>query len=134
VTSIVLALAGLTYADGGQSAGAARAPVEMTCRDGFGGYLRVPGRPLVGIELSKGSLSIRWPGDVVLTHGPASLTVDGEGRFRLTCAGATLKGTVRSQGPRMVLNVEPPLSHSANSDTRTLWNNLRAPHPGFTRP
>jgi hypothetical protein len=87
------------------------------------------GRPLVAIELSKGDLSIRWRGGVVLTNGPASLTLDGEGRFRLTCAGATLKGTVGCQGPRMVLNVKPPLSQGVDSDTRTWWNNLLAPHP-----
>jgi len=128
MTGIVLALAGLTAGDGGQSAGA-RAPVEMTRRDGFGGCLRVPGRPLVAIVLSKGRLSIRWRGDIVYTHGPASLTLDGEGRFRLTCAGATLKGAVSYQGPWMVLNVEPPLSYSADSDTQDLWNHLRRPHP-----
>jgi hypothetical protein len=66
---------------------------------------------------------------VVYTHGPSSLTLDKEGRFRLTCAGATLKGTISSEGPRTVLNVKPPLSRSVNSDTRTLWKNLRAPHP-----
>jgi hypothetical protein len=61
MAGFVLVLAGLTCGDRGQSAGAARAPVEMTRRDGFGCYLRVPGRPLVAIELSKGSLSIQWP-------------------------------------------------------------------------
>jgi hypothetical protein len=129
MTGVVLALAGLTAGDGGQSAGAARAPVEMTRRDRFRCCLRVPGRPLVAIVLSKGRLSIRWRGGVVYTHGPVSLTLDGGGRFRLTCAGATLKGAVSYQGPRMVLNVEPPLSHSADSDTRDLWNHLRRPHP-----
>jgi hypothetical protein len=125
VTGIVLTLAGLTCCDGGQSAGAARAPVEMTRRDGFGCYLRGPGLQLIDIELSKGKLSFRWPGRG-LTNGPASLTLDGEGRFRLTFAGATLKGTVISQGPRMFLNVKPPLPHSVNEETQILWDNLRA--------
>lgn len=134
MTGFVLALAGLTAGDAGQSAGAARAPVKMTLRDGFRCYIRVPGRPLLDIELSKGDLNIRWPAGVVLTHGPALLTVEGGCRFRLTCAGATLKGTVSYPGPRMVLNVKPPLLHTANSDTRTLWNNLRAPHPEVIQP
>ena len=134
MTGFVLVLAALTCGDGGQSAGAARSPVEMTCRARFGCYLRVPDRPLLDIELSKGDLNIRWPAGVVLTHGPALLTVEGGCRFRLTCAGATLKGTVSYQGNRMVLNVKPPLLHSANSDTRTLWNNLRAPHPEVIQP
>jgi hypothetical protein len=126
MAGIVLALAGLTAGDGGQSGGAARAPVEMTPRDEFWCYIRAPGGPLLEMVLFKENLNIRWPG-VGYGNRPAALTLDGEGRFRLTCARGALRGTVSYQGRWMVLNVKPPLSQFVNSDTRTLLHILRTP-------
>jgi hypothetical protein len=106
MTSIVLALAGLTCGDGGPGAGAATAPVAEPIEFGVGfrGYRRLPDGALCVVRVYESHVYMDSAPGGVRFYG-SKLTLDGPGRFRL---GVELRGTVRREGRKIVLTPDRP--------------------------
>jgi len=107
MTPLLLTLASLTPGDGGPGGGAAREAVAWKLGEGFSGYLRLPAGPLREVRLRDRMLEVsgRWGESGFFAP---SLAPDGAGRFRLAYGREVVKGTVRHDGGKIVLTVDPP--------------------------